>query len=425
MDNLKCFDIKPGIRLFYIPAEKFKTVSVSINFHRALRKDAAAYNALLADVLRRGCAKYPNQAEVMKLQQELYGAYFDIDVRRKGEDQILSFMLSCVSDRFLPAGEQVVQRALDMLFDMALDPLVADGAFREDYVRQEKVNLKNDIDALINDKRSYSVWRLVELMCKDEAYGVHELGAKEDVDAITPEALYAHYQKVIAEGPIDVFVTGSVDVEKVKSFTEKRFVAVSPSKTALPVTELHTPCVAPQEVTEAFDVTQAKLCLGFYTGIAPTDSDYPALMVYNGILGSGAHSKLFNHVREKLSLAYYAASRLERYKGLMVISSGIEIANKQKAMDEIAVQMEEMRKGNISNYEYDATMKSIINALRSLGDDIGYLEDYYLGQTVSGTALSLEEYISQIEKVTVSDVVRVAKRIQPELVYFLTGKEGK
>ena len=87
--------------------------------------------------------------------------------------------------------------------------------------------------------------------------------------------------------------------------------------------------------------------------------------------------------------------------------------------------MEEMRNGNISDYEYDATMKSIINALRSLGDDIGYLEDYYLGQTVSGTSLSLEEYISQIKSVTVSDVVRVANRIQPELVYFLTGREGK
>ena len=172
-------------------------------------------------------------------------------------------------------------------------------------------------------------------------------------------------------------------------------------------------------------MTQAKLCLGFSTGIAPTDADYPALMLYNGILGSGAHSKLFNNVREKLSLAYYAASRLERYKGMMLISSGIEIANKQRALDEISVQMEDMRQGKISEYEFDAAMKSIVNALRSLGDDIGYLEDYYLGQTVSGTQMSLEDYIHQIMNVTADDVVRVAKRVQPEMVYFLTAKEGK
>ena len=69
MDSVKCFNIKPGIRLYYIPAEKFKTVSVSVNFHRALKKEEASYNALLADVLRRGCAKYPTQAAVMKYQQ--------------------------------------------------------------------------------------------------------------------------------------------------------------------------------------------------------------------------------------------------------------------------------------------------------------------------------------------------------------------
>ncbi len=425
MDSVKCFNIKPGIRLYYIPAEKFKTVSVSVNFHRALKKEEASYNALLADVLRRGCAKYPTQAAVMKYQQELYGAYFDIDVRRKGEDQILSFMLNTVSDSFLPEGETVQRRAMDLLFEMLLNPLIENGGFSADYVAQEKINLKNDIDALINDKRSYAVWRLVELMCKDEPYGVHELGTKEDVDAITPQMLYHHYLNLLQEGPIDIFVTGKVSIDEMCAYFQERFAVLTLKNEKTPATALFCPAADMQEVTEEFDVTQAKLCMGFYTGIAPSDSDYPALMVYNGILGSGAHSKLFNHVREKLSLAYYAASRLERYKGLLLISSGIEIANKKKAMDEIKIQMEDMCSGKISDYEFDAAVKSIVNALRSLGDDIGYLEDYYLGQTVSQMELSLEDYINLISKVTVDDVVRVAKRIQPQMVYFLTGKEVK
>lgn len=425
MDNIKKYDIKPGIRLFYIPTDKFKTVTVSVNFHRALKKEEASLNALLSDVMRRGCAKYPQQADVMKLQQKLYGAYFDIDVRRKGEDQILSFAVNAVSDSFLPDNSNVVKQSVELLFDMLLDPLVCNGAFNSDYVKQEKINLKNDIDAIINDKRSYSVWRLVELMCKDEPYGVHELGSKEDVDKITPEALYNHYKKVISEGPIDVFVTGNIDIDMILEFITDKFKNITLTDTVLPLTVLHNPAGKVQEITEQFDVTQAKLCLGFNTGISPTDSDYPALMVYNGILGSGAHSKLFNNVREKLSLAYYAASRLERYKGMMVISSGIEISNKQKALDEIYVQMEDMRKGNISDYEFDAAVKSIVNALRSLGDDIGYLEDYYFGQVISGTDLSLEQFVELISNVKVDDVVKVANKIKPEMVYFLTGKEGK
>ncbi|MBQ3554183.1 MAG: insulinase family protein [Clostridia bacterium] len=422
MEKVTCCNIKDGIRLYHIPSDKFKTVSMSVNIHRTLDKREAAYNALLCDVMRRGCEKYPTQRDVARLRQSLYGAFVDVDIRRKGEDQIISFQLSTVADCYLPETEKVQMRALGFLFDMMLEPLVEDGAFRADYVAQEKVNLKNDIDALINDKRAYAVWRLVELMCADEPYGVHELGTKEDVDSITPQSLYAHYQKVLSEGPIDIFVVGQVDIDSIRDYISERFAAVSVLKTAMPKTKLHTPAKEEQEIVEAFDVTQAKLCLGFYTGVKPEDSDYPALMVYNGILGSGAHSKLFNNVREKLSLAYYASSRLERYKGMLVISSGIEIANKQKALDEIKVQMEEMEKGNISEYEFDAATKSIVNALRSLGDDVGYLEDYYLGQAVSGTSVSLEEMINLINKVTPADVVRVAKKIQPELVYFLTGK---
>jgi len=53
-------------------------------------------------------------------------------------------------------------------------------------------------------------------------------------------------------------------------------------------------------------------------------------LVYNSILGGGLHSKLFQNVREKAGLAYYAFSRLEKFKGLMVVSCGIEIKTKTR-----------------------------------------------------------------------------------------------
>ena len=148
-------------------------------------------------------------------------------------------------------------------------------------------------------------------------------------------------------------------------------------------------------------------------------------MVYNGILGGGAHCKLFNEVREKLSLAYYAGSRLERFKGLMILSAGIESGNKQQALDEIFAQVDLMKQGKFTETEFDAAVKSIVNSLRTIGDSIAYLCDYYLGQTITNTQISLEEYIAEIEKVTPEDVVAVAQNISLEMVYFLTGKESE
>ena len=423
MNELKTYELKKGIKLHHIKTEQFKTVSVGLHFHRPLKKEEASLNALLTEVLRRGNQKLQNSAAVSRYLQSLYGASFQADVRRKGEDQILSFTISTVADSYLPNEDSCIMQTVSFLYDMVLSPLVENGAFKAEYVEQEKVNLINDIEALINDKRSYALWRLVELMCEGEPYSIYELGSTESVKRITPQSLYKHYETVLHNSPIDIFVTDDADIEAILELTHKRFIDISPAVTSYPKTALHQPKDAVCEVLESYDVSQAKLSMGFYTGIAPEDPRYSALMVYNSIFGSGAHSKLFNNVREKLSLCYYASSRLERYKGMMVLSSGIEYENKEQAEAEIYAQVEAMQRGDISDYEFDVSVKSIINSLRSLGDSNGYLADYYLGQSVSGTNISLEEQCELIMQVTKEDVIRIAQEIKPEMVYVMKGRK--
>ena len=78
---------------------------------------------------------------------------------------------------------------------------------------------------------------------------------------------------------------------------------------------------APREVREALDVTQGKLCIVFRTGCTARDESYPALLMLNAIYGGGVTSKLFQNVREQMSLCYYAGSSIEKFKGVMVVSA--------------------------------------------------------------------------------------------------------
>ena len=418
------YKIKDGINLYHIRSSKFKTITASVNIHRPLLKSEASLNALLTDVMHRGNKLYPDMIAISKHLQDLYGAGFYTTIKRKGEDQIISFSVSCVNDKYV--DEDCTKKAISFMYDVLLNPLKEDGGFKKDYVEQEKVNLKNDILALINDKRSYASWRILELMCKDDNYGVHELGTIEDVDKITNVSLFEHYERILKESPIDIFITGDIDIKNVVTLTEEAFSSITPLKFEYPVCSQYKKSEELSDVTEKFDVTQGKLCLGFATNILPKDEDYTALMVYNGILGGGPHSKLFNNVREKLSLAYYVSSRLERYKGLMTISSGIEIENKNAALSEIYAQMDAIKNGDISDYEFDSTIKSITNSLKSFGDDVGYSADYYLGQLVTGKIVTIDELIKNIEAITKEDVLQVAKKIEPQMVYFLTTEsEGK
>ena len=128
-------------------------------------------------------------------------------------------------------------------------------------------------------------------------------------------------------------------------------------------------------------------------------------------------------MREKEGLAYYVFSRLEKFKGLMVISSGIEIANKDKTIKIINEQLEEIVKGNITEYEYEAAQKSIKTGIKSIKDSQLQLVDFYLSQFITKSDDSPDMVIEKVKNVSVKDVADIASKIKLDTIYFITNKE--
>ena len=104
----------------------------------------------------------------------------------------------------------------------------------------------------------------------------------------------------------------------------------------------------------------------------------------------------------------------------MVISSGIETGNKEKALDIILKQMEDIRNAVISDYEIEATVKSMETGIKSLGDSQINMVDFYLSQTISQTHDNFNDVIDKVKKVTKDEIIRIAQRIVLDTVYFLT-----
>ena len=257
-------------------------------------------------------------------------------------------------------------------------------------------------------------------MCKGEPYAISGLGTIEGIEKITPESLYDYYRQMVAESVIDIFVCGEADAEKIAA--EIKEIDIPLKKAERPKTDILKKSGDVRHITEKMKITQGKLSIGFRTNIKPDDDDFIALMAANSVFGAGAHSKLFNNVREKLSLCYYAASQLDRLKGLMVVDAGIEFKNFQKAYDEILVQLEAVKKGDISDFELESSISALVNSYRSAYDDPRFLQGIWLGEFAAGTNMTPEDYISKIEKVTKGDIVRAMNRVEQDTVYFLTGK---
>ncbi|MDK2805125.1 pitrilysin family protein [Thermoanaerobacterium thermosaccharolyticum] len=412
-------NIGKGINLYVSQMDKFKTITINIYINNRLSNETAKF-ALLPSVLKRGSLNYKTYKEITRHLEELYGATFAFSVYKKGERQIAQFRLEIADSNYIK--DDITEDGVKFISDVLLNPLVVNNGFDSKYVQQEKEKQKNLINSRINEKTKYAVDRCIEEMCKDEDFSIYELGSIDDVDKIDEINLYEYYKKVIKTLPIDIYVIGNVSADKIKSLFDKYFKIDSRDVVDIPDTPIYKKVDQVKYVQDKLDVTQGKLTLGFRTNVKPGDDEYFPLLVLSGVLGGGPFSKLFMNVREKASLAYYAQTRLERFKGLMLIMSGIEIENYQKALDIILKQVEEIKDGNISDYEFDSTIKALNTSMNSLKDSATQVSDFYLSQNLSHTDYSIDDFINKINEVTKEDIIDVSKKIQLDTVYFMTKK---
>ncbi len=109
----------------------------------------------------------------------------------------------------------------------------------------------------------------------------------------------------------------------------------------------------------------------------------------------------------------------------MLVDSGVEGKNKQKAQEEILKQLEILKKGEFEQEELDNTILALVNALKSSIDSLSGLENWYLTQILGGTNQSPIENAEQIERITKEQIMQAAQKITLDTVYFLTGKEDE
>lgn len=413
-------EIMQNVFLTYLPAKKFKTCLLSAHFITPLGRETASYNALLPAVLRRGTMRYPDMESLSAAMDTLYGASIDYTVRKKGERQCIGFVANCIDDAYAPGGEKLLEGVAELLGELILDPVTRNGRFLAEYVESEKQNLIDAIRGLKNDKRDWADIRLMQEMCAGEPYGVLRLGDEETVAKIDNQKLYRHYQSLLTTSRVEMFYCGSADEKRVESALLTAFAALGRGRVAElpPICQIAAPA-EPRYITEELDVQQGKLAMGWRC----ETGDIPAMILANLLFGGTSNAKLFMNVREKMSLCYYASSSYARSKGIMTVSSGIEVKDYDKAVNEILHQLEQVQQGQWEDWELSGALASMRTSLDSLPDSQGALENYYLGQIAIDAPDTPEELWRELEAVTPERIMAAAKSACLDTVYFLKGKE--
>lgn len=422
----KQFEIKEGIKAHLIKTDLFKTNLICIMLTMPLERKSVTKNALIPFLLRRGTNNLKNLVEINKKLEEMYGASYDCGIDKIGDNQAIKFFIETINDDYTFDKENLLEKSLEVLFDIIFNPIMKDGFFDEEYLKTEKENLRKAIEAKIDNKDLYAFNRCIENMYGDNGFGLYKYGYLEDLDEINKENITEHYRKLINEAKIDIYISGNFDEENTKRILNdnKEIKRINSRKENViinnPSTESKENVDNAKEVQEEMNINQGKLVLGLDIMNLKDNMQYAAT-IFNGILGGSANSMLFQNVREKAGLAYTARSNYNKMKNNIFIRCGIEIKNYEKALNIIKEQLENIKQGKFSDEDLKNTKKLIISGIKNIEAEQDTEIVYYIGEEISKVRTAIPEYIENIEKVSREDVIEIANNIQINTIFFLKG----
>lgn len=420
-NNFQRHEIGKNIYFSRITDPRFKLNLISVRFLAPVSEEAAPENAVVSRILTKSCRKYPTFAALNNKLSALYAARIDANVSKCGDAQSIGITVSCIDNKYALENEKVNEEATDILISCLFDPLLENGVFPEKTVSLEKQSLIDDIEAELNDKRTYASQKAAEIMYEGEPAAIRPLGSIEQARRITPESAYNAYKRMLNNCRAEIICVGCSDFEGSRKKLTEAFMSLDRKEIFACGSKASPLKDTVAEVTEKLAVTQSKMVLGFKTDC----ENIPALQMMSAIYGGTTSSKLFLNVREKLSLCYYCWSSINRIKGSMAVTIGVENENIEKAKNEILAQLEAMKNGDFSDEDIEYARMYRKNHLKTFNDSLSSLEAWYFTGIYNDDIKTPEQAITEDDKVTREQIIQAARSVKLDTVYILTSEEEK
>ena len=188
-----------------------------------------------------------------------------------------------------------------------------------------------------------------------------------------------------------------------------------------PLPGLFMPRQQPDHQVETMDMVQAKLCLLFTAGRCTGAQEIAASRLAMALYGGSVTSRLFLNVREKQSLCYYCSSSYTSVTGCMMVDSGVEPANAQKAEAAILKELAQLCDGPITDEEMEDCRRGLLSSLESVEDSLSGLEGWYFAEIARGGPVSTPAQArAALEQVTKEQVRQVLRQFTLSVSYLLT-----
>ena len=402
-----------------INTDRFKTISIRINFKRKTKKEEITKRNALTRVLLESNEYYKTSRLIEIETEKLYGLMIRSSATISGNYSIMSFESSFLNEEY--TNNKMIEKSLDFILNFIFNPDIEEKKFNEKNFNIALNAIKQEIECQKENPSRYGMRKMLEAMDKNEPFAINPDGTLEDLEKITRENLYEYYKEIITSDLIDIFVIGDFDEKKVKKIINEKFKINTLKKQSESHYVKHKKINKKSKIkTEKMGLEQSKLYIGCkLDNLTPFEQKY-AMNMYSFILGGSPNSRLFMNLREKNSLCYSVNSTYQPVFNLLIIQAGIDANNFKKSVNLIKQEMKNIEKGNFDEEEIKAGIITYKNTFKEVEDSAfsilnAYTSCEYLQYD------PIEQRIKEIEKVDKEAIINVSKKIHLDTIFLLEG----
>lgn len=294
--------------------------------------------------------------------------------------------------------------AIDILAD-----LVKNATFPESELLKEREVVVQEIKQTIDMPDDIIFDYLQEQAFPNQALGRTILGPAEKVRSFDKEKLKAYLKSNYAGENMVVCAVGNIRHDDFVRMVEQRLGSIQAQSHFTPDKQVYKGGF----FAEKREIEQAHVVLAF-EGIKYECENYYPCMVFSTIFGGGMSSRLFKEIREKRGLVYtvYSFSNSHTLSGLFGIYAGTTNKELKELMPVICEEINKICREKVTEQELNRAKiqlkASMLMALESSSSTAEVLSRQML---LFNRIIPTEEMVERIEKVSLDDVQKIARRI--------------
>jgi predicted Zn-dependent peptidase len=393
----------------------FKTIQLSIYFTDLDEKESSVYRFLLPKLITTHTHTIGSKKLMNEKLEDLYGAYFKSRVERIGNLSVASIQMTFVNPKIIE-DDHLFDQALELFHQVIFDH----ETFNIDIFEEEKRMLLEQWETIKDKKRIYAVNQFNQYFFEHDAYGYPISGTYKDIKKLNIDKLHKYYNQILLKNNIRLIANGDLSQEQMDKIMHF----------GLQKTTLETPLELKFrgareaiEIKEETKMQQAILKIGYHFPIFRNDPLYYPAILLDDILGGYPESRLFQDIREKQGLCYDISSNYDPYKGVMFISSGVDLKHMDHALDSVKRLVNELIQEGVTPTELEHAKAYFSHELKSSLDSQGIQTRRIFLKDILGFNETIEEKLVAIEKVTIESLKEAAQYLTLDTVYILHGGE--